>query len=423
MNAKPNRKKRSRNRRSRERIPPPEYSGSSPQESVASLLQRLGQPRNDISELLVQRFREAAYASLSRGIPLRRVELDHWFISDGGKLRYEDPSRSDGRQKLDPASLERTLERLTEQFGKQLADAKPKQRKDRLLDRSLAVESQQHASSETEKQSRSKSTNSGRTMEGPIQPLSQEKDPATPGTVTWQARAMRARPPQSASLSAAALEQHTIEEDDESRFTEIQNLRRAELAAVFTDSLAERFGEHVRLPADASFTVERRTPQAITKDRPFNWNLVFGAVTTVVVLLMVAIGFYVSNQRDKRTQQELDSLARASTDTSRPNAEESDEDAESEPDLLFQLTKRPTPKVSDEFIENAVNSEPTVTELSFDYEAVMRRQKELQAADPTMDDLSSIVDAFEAPIDEAGRIEEFLSKTPIADEANADLAP
>ncbi|MEM6474486.1 MAG: hypothetical protein AAF802_33445, partial [Planctomycetota bacterium] len=53
----------------------------------------------------------------------------------------------------------------------------------------------------------------------------------------------------------------------------------------------------------------------------------------------------------------------------------------------------------------------------------MRRQKELQAADPTMDDLSSIVDAFEAPIDEAGRIEAFLAKTPIADEANADLAP
>ncbi|MEM0924774.1 MAG: hypothetical protein AAGJ83_01930, partial [Planctomycetota bacterium] len=448
MNAKPNRKRKNRRRKTRRENDASGNSDGQVLESVASLLQRLGRPKTEVASLLERRFRTAVHDEFARGVFLSEVNLDHWCVMKDGRLRLSERSEVKRETSVDRGMVDRQVDRLVEQFRNQLDAAAVRQR----------VNAKPRVNAQPLDEPRRNQVDETAPMENSQPPRSENHPPMKKTarnpdreSLSWQSRAMRARPPKSAGLSAAALEQQIIEEDDDSRFSDAQNRMRADLAAMFTDSLAEKFGEQVRFAPTFDDGAERRTTQSIPQDRPFNWNLVFGVVTAAVVLVMIGIGVYISSQRNKQASLRLGESGFATTTqmTTRPQGDSSADGLPAREipdggrlnpftDLEESAENLDSPRVKlfgsrdsvREFDDAAMMSSDTkvsrfdVTDdpdLELDL-PVRERKKAYTPIDP-MDDLLGALDAIESDFDEASKIEETLIKNPMIDAENADLRP
>ncbi|MEO1617804.1 MAG: hypothetical protein AAFV88_18270 [Planctomycetota bacterium] len=354
-------------------------NNSQPLESIASLVGRLGPPRKEVARLLIRRFETACQKALQSGVEIREISLEQWDVTQSGHVSFSAAPNASSSRKATAAQVEEQTRRLTEQFERLIAPGFSK------------------------------------TPTSTWQPTMPQDRIA--GTEPIQKNAVNAAPAPaagiSAALSAAALEEHSIEESDPSQFSKAQQHRRDEISGQLLQALAERFGEDVLIDPAAENLEERPVLQPLKQDRPFNWNLVFGIVVAAIVLAMIGFGIYVSDQRAKEAARVL----RESSAASSASSEDDSEPADAPP--VFTL--RPSaslPKLSDTDVADLIANTP---EERFDLPMDASETLQTQSAELVTELLRSTLDAtttpLEGPSGEIDALLEDIKETSLSGEA------
>ncbi|OYP34376.1 hypothetical protein [Rhodopirellula sp. MGV] len=212
-------------------------------ESLQSLRNRLGVPPDDLAELISTRFDEACRTLQSNGNRLPRLDLSSWFLTKHGELVYLEGRESSGTEMPlgDPGDLtagDRSA--LVTAFRAELVTPR-------------ALES--------------------------------NRRPVASSAGTLQKR----------------LVSHEVEETETSLMTADEKDRRKVISDQFTQALVQRFGpEKVQVVDSKPHSSKTIKLQPIERDRRFNWNLVLGVGSTVVILAMIFAGYQIVAQRHER---------------------------------------------------------------------------------------------------------------------------
>lgn len=264
---------RSSTHRPRGQNPRPQGHEADARESVASLLGRLGTPPEDLANELSQRFEAGCQSTLASGILVKQVRLNEWAIGPDGTMVYIGPERLAADELVDESTL---CERLNREFAELISGD----------------------------------------QRGLLPAASAERVLTGHDAHRGGVARIGASSPDAASRTGLAAQRggrNDVEETDPSKLTRDEQKRRDELISLFTESLADRFGEEaIAEPAkEESGTSPAVQAQPLQADRRFNWNLVLGFGTAVVVSAMIWTGFKLNaiRQENARIEQEANSVS------------------------------------------------------------------------------------------------------------------
>ncbi|QDV43634.1 hypothetical protein Enr13x_34910 [Stieleria neptunia] len=318
---------------------PPQTAADAGDESVASLVRRLGTPPPDLAAQLARRFHDACRQRLADGEPIAAIDLEDWTINRHGDLVYTgNPPAAD--------QATRDLEALTAQFQQQLSVPRP------------AI-------------ARRRSSNRSRIR---VDRVPFESD----NHVDQQAAVAK----QSLALSS------------------IEQARREKLIERFTASLADRFGEASLAPPEVNEErIRHSKPQPIARDRRFNWNLVLGVGSAAIAIALIGTAIRINQIRSQRAENR----ARQTPTVKQPvTSSDGQRPGPAEPAHVFEATTPPTAQVAEPETSRTPHVVPSpsidrqdgqaneAAKLLFTADSIIERQRHRGGFD-VMDDLDDLV--------------------------------
>lgn len=265
-------------------------------ESVASLLNRLGTPPQDLIDHLTERFKTICGERVQEGHPaVTEVDPENWLVTSEGDLFFrvldETNGNSGGSSRHAGAQSAVTLsaDELAAKFRKLLTDGAP------TVEVIHGI-----AAQPIDIESNTESTETLHTETLHTQPDS-TANTRLPGSTSAEPPAVSSRVTGS-RVSSSRATHYSSESDAIGELGEISDAdrqRRDKMAEMLTASLTERFGSDV-VSAEPDPEISTPKYEIIQRDRRFNWNLVLGVVTVVVVGAIGYAGYNVSENRRQR---------------------------------------------------------------------------------------------------------------------------